>query len=73
MARMVLQSASPTTYAKRFIRNWGPSLGTWGVGIGATALFVLSVTPVVRNGLLIQVPVVGSYFEDKTPPSDKPF
>ncbi|KIN94481.1 hypothetical protein M404DRAFT_168141, partial [Pisolithus tinctorius Marx 270] len=54
-------------------RNWGPSLGTWGVGIGATALFVLSVTPVVRNGLLIQVPVVGSYFEDKTPPSDKPF
>lgn len=73
MAHIVFRPAPPTTYTKRFIRNWGPSLGAWGFGIATAALFVLSVTPVVRNGLLIHVPVIGGYFEDKTPPSDKPF
>jgi len=54
-------------------KRWAGSLGVWGVGIGTAALFLLSVTPKVKNGLLIKVPVLGSYYEDKTPDSDKPF
>ncbi|KAL4065389.1 ubiquinol-cytochrome-c reductase complex subunit-domain-containing protein [Scleroderma yunnanense] len=73
MARVVFQSTSPLGQPKMFLRNWGPSLGMWGVGAGTAALFVLSVTPVVRNGLLVRVPVIGDYFEDKTPASDKSF
>jgi len=45
----------------------------WGVGVGAAAVFLLSVTPVVKNGLLVKLPLIGNYYEDKTPASDKPF
>ncbi|KAH7889895.1 cytochrome b-c1 complex subunit 10, partial [Phlebopus sp. FC_14] len=58
---------------QQLAKRWGPSLGIWGIGAGTAALFFLSVTPVVRNGLLVRVPIIGSYYEDKTPPSDKPF
>jgi ubiquinol-cytochrome c reductase subunit 10 len=43
------------------------------VGAGTAALFLLSVTPVVKKGFLVNIPLLGSYYEDKTPASDKPF
>lgn len=45
----------------------------WGVGAGTAALFVLSVTPLVKREFLTKVPLLGEYYEDKTPASDKPF
>ncbi|KDQ60656.1 hypothetical protein JAAARDRAFT_31626 [Jaapia argillacea MUCL 33604] len=59
--------------ASALSQRWALSLGIWGVGAGAAALLFLSVTPVVRNGLLVKLPVLGDYYEDKTPASDKPF
>ncbi|KLO05905.1 hypothetical protein SCHPADRAFT_838753, partial [Schizopora paradoxa] len=53
--------------------KWVPAMGIWGVGAGTAALLLLSVTPLVKREFLIKVPVLGSYYEDKTPASDKPF
>ncbi|KAJ3483337.1 hypothetical protein NLI96_g6388 [Meripilus lineatus] len=56
-----------------FSRRWGTTLGVWGVGAGIAALFVLSVTPLVKREFLTKVPVLGNHYEDKIPASDKPF
>jgi len=55
------------------VGKWVPSLGIWGVGAGTAALLLLSVTPLVKREFLTKVPVLGNYYEDKTPASDKPF
>ncbi|KAF8503788.1 hypothetical protein F5888DRAFT_1665055 [Russula emetica] len=34
------------------------SLGLWGVGAGTALVFLLSVTPKVKNTLLLKIPVV---------------
>ncbi|KAH9997488.1 ubiquinol-cytochrome-c reductase complex subunit-domain-containing protein [Russula vinacea] len=60
---------SPHCTAKR----WSGSLGLWGVGAGTALVFLLSVTPKVKNTLLLKIPVLSDYYEDKTPASDKPF
>ncbi|KAF9239639.1 ubiquinol-cytochrome-c reductase complex subunit-domain-containing protein [Melanogaster broomeanus] len=73
MAHLAIQKPTPLTVIKAMGKRWAPSLSIWGVGIGTAALFLLSVTPVVKNGLLVKLPVIGNYYEDKTPPSDKPF
>ncbi|KAG1835673.1 ubiquinol-cytochrome-c reductase complex subunit-domain-containing protein [Suillus fuscotomentosus] len=73
MARVSFQPTPPTRFAGTLAKQWGPTLGIWGVGAGAAALFLLSVTPVVKKGLLVNVPLIGNYYEDKTPASDKPF
>ncbi|KAF5391723.1 hypothetical protein D9757_001783 [Collybiopsis confluens] len=57
----------------QILRNWSPSLATWGAGVGAGALLFLSVTPLVRREVLSKVPVLKGYFQDDTPASDKPF
>jgi len=54
-------------------KRWTGSLGVWGVGVGTALVFVLSVTPKVKNTLLLNIPMLSSYYEDKTPASDKPF
>ncbi|KIJ60669.1 hypothetical protein HYDPIDRAFT_32092 [Hydnomerulius pinastri MD-312] len=73
MARLSFQPTSPFGFVRTFGKRWGPTLSIWGVGAGTAALFLLSVTPVVREGFLVKVPLLGSYYEDKTPASDKPF
>ncbi|KAI0282209.1 cytochrome b-c1 complex subunit 10 [Russula aff. rugulosa BPL654] len=60
---MILQTA----------KRWSGSLGLWGVGAGTALVFLLSVTPKVKNTLLLKIPVLSGYYEDKTPASDKPF
>ncbi|KAL6309004.1 hypothetical protein BKA93DRAFT_821838 [Sparassis latifolia] len=54
-------------------RTWGTSAGWWGVGAGIYVLYLLSVTPLVKRDFLSKVPMVGSYYADKVPASDKPF
>ncbi|KZT69009.1 hypothetical protein DAEQUDRAFT_811687 [Daedalea quercina L-15889] len=56
-----------------FARRWGTSMGLWGTGAGIMALYLLSVTPLVKREFLSKVPVIGGYWADKTPASDKPF
>jgi len=57
----------------KMLRPWAASATFWGVGAGIAGLYLLSVTPLVKRELLTKVPVLGSYYEDKTPASDKPF
>ncbi|PAV23610.1 QCR10 subunit of the ubiqunol-cytochrome c oxidoreductase complex [Pyrrhoderma noxium] len=71
MSRVVYKPAPQ--FAISPIKRWTSSLGIWGVGLGTAALFLLSVTPIVKRTFLVKVPVLGSYYEDKTPASDKPF
>ncbi|KAI8998745.1 ubiquinol-cytochrome-c reductase complex subunit-domain-containing protein [Trametes punicea] len=73
MARVVYHPVPPQRNVQRFVRNWSTSMALWGVGTGVTALYLLSVTPLVKREFLSKVPVIGGYFEDKTPASDKPF
>ncbi|KAG6820563.1 hypothetical protein H0H93_015083 [Arthromyces matolae] len=73
MARLAFQARSPINAGLSATKLWAPSLGIWGFGAGTAALFVLSVTPLVKREFLVKVPVLGGYFEDKTPASDKPF
>ncbi|KAH9981531.1 cytochrome b-c1 complex subunit 10 [Lactifluus volemus] len=54
-------------------KRWSGSLAVWGAGAGTALIFLLSVTPKVKNTLLLKVPVLSRYYEDKTPASDKPF
>ncbi|KAL0947396.1 hypothetical protein HGRIS_013509 [Hohenbuehelia grisea] len=73
MSRVTFAHQSPVNAVTTASRRWVGSLGIWGVGAGAAALLVLSVTPLVKREVLVKVPVLGSYYEDKTPASDKPF
>ncbi|KAF8078103.1 cytochrome b-c1 complex subunit 10 [Lyophyllum atratum] len=73
MARLVYQPQPPAKATISAIKPWAPSLAMWGVGAGTAALLLLSVTPLVKRELLVKVPVLGRYYEDDTPASDKPF
>ncbi|EDR11327.1 uncharacterized protein LACBIDRAFT_316050 [Laccaria bicolor S238N-H82] len=73
MARLAYQPQSPLNATLTVSRRWATSLGVWGVGAGTAALLLLSVTPLVKREVLVKVPVLGSYYEDKTPACDKPF
>ncbi|KAG1759027.1 hypothetical protein EDD22DRAFT_907816 [Suillus occidentalis] len=61
MTRVSFQPTPPARFASTLARQWGPTLGIWGVGAGTAALFLLSVTPVVKKGLLLNIPLVRSY------------
>ncbi|KAH9961205.1 hypothetical protein BGW80DRAFT_1181758 [Lactifluus volemus] len=57
-------------------KRWSGSLAVWGAGAGTALIFVRSPRPLLhmKNTLLLKVPVVSqSFYEDKTPASDKPF
>ncbi|KZP23619.1 hypothetical protein FIBSPDRAFT_785737 [Athelia psychrophila] len=73
MSRLQFQRAASWQAPITSLRPWAPSLALWGVGAGTAALFILSVTPLVKRELLVKVPLIGSYYEDKIPDSDKPF
>ncbi|KAH8107022.1 cytochrome b-c1 complex subunit 10 [Cristinia sonorae] len=73
MSRVSFHTVPAHKAATDFGRRWGLSLGLWGAGAGVAALYLLSVTPLVKREVLVKVPVLGSYWEDKTPASDKPF
>lgn len=68
----------PPSLATRFLGlrpgfsgRWAQSSAIWGVGAGIYVLYLLSVTPLVKREFLVKVPVIGSYYEDKRPPSDR--
>ncbi|KDR81462.1 hypothetical protein GALMADRAFT_113790 [Galerina marginata CBS 339.88] len=73
MAHLIIHRQSPLGATVNATKRWASSLGFWGVGAGAAALLFLSVTPLVRREVLEKVPVLGPYYQDKTPASDKPF
>ncbi|KAJ7582615.1 hypothetical protein C8J56DRAFT_955266 [Mycena floridula] len=71
VARVTLRPTTLQQNTLALARQLSPSLAIWGVGAGSAALLLLSVTPLVKREVLSKVPVVGSYWEDKT--LDKPF
>jgi len=73
MMKLHYHRTSPYTAPLNVGRRWLPSLSIWGVGMGTAVVFFLSVTPIVKKGLLVKAPLLGSYYEDNTPVSDKPF
>ncbi|EPT05967.1 hypothetical protein FOMPIDRAFT_1044445 [Fomitopsis schrenkii] len=73
MSRYTLYAEPEHKRVFTFVRRWGTSMGLWGAGTGILALYMLSVTPLVKREFLSKVPVVGGYWADKTPASDKPF
>ncbi|KAJ7168234.1 hypothetical protein C8R43DRAFT_1121412 [Mycena crocata] len=73
MSRLFYSSTSPLNHTLNMTKRWSSALGFWGVGGGAAVFLFLSVTPLVRREVLLKVPVLQNYFEDKTPASDKPF
>ncbi|KAF8905977.1 cytochrome b-c1 complex subunit 10 [Gymnopilus junonius] len=73
MAQFTLHRQTPLRATLNVTKNWTGSLGIWGASAGAAVLLFLSVTPLVKREVLQKVPVLGSYYEDKTPASDKPF
>ncbi|KAF8163154.1 cytochrome b-c1 complex subunit 10 [Crassisporium funariophilum] len=73
MARLIYHTQSPINATLTASKRWVTSLGLWGAGAGTAALLLLSVTPLVKREVLVKVPLLGSYYEDKTPASDKPF
>ncbi|KAG5645913.1 hypothetical protein DXG03_005060 [Asterophora parasitica] len=73
MARLAYHPQTAAAAGLNASKRWATSLGIWGVGAGTAALLLLSVTPLVKREVLVKVPVLGGYYEDKTPASDKPF
>ncbi|KII88689.1 hypothetical protein PLICRDRAFT_162015 [Plicaturopsis crispa FD-325 SS-3] len=73
MSRVLYRPTPLYTAPLRVGKPWAASLAVWGVGGATAALFLLSVTPLVKREFLSKVPVLGSYYQDKTPDSDKPF
>ncbi|KAF5358018.1 hypothetical protein D9756_001701 [Leucocoprinus leucothites] len=73
MAHPTFKAQPPLNATLTASKRWFTSLGIWGVTAGAGALLLLSVTPLVRREVLAKTPVLGNYYEDKTPVSDKPF
>ncbi|WWD19733.1 hypothetical protein CI109_104197 [Kwoniella shandongensis] len=55
------------------LSGWTPTLAVWGVTAGAAVSLFLSDVPLFRKDVLIKVPVLGNYYKDTTPDSDKPF
>ncbi|KAF8604616.1 hypothetical protein BDV93DRAFT_555474 [Ceratobasidium sp. AG-I] len=55
------------------VKPWVRAVGVWGAGAGAAVSLLMSVTPIFKKDVLLKVPVLSNYFEDKTPASDKPF
>ncbi|RDX56898.1 hypothetical protein K466DRAFT_662140 [Polyporus arcularius HHB13444] len=72
-SRVQFHPVPPQKPVIKALRAWTPSLGLWGAGAGVAALYLLSVTPLVKRGFLTKLPVIGGYWEDKTPACDKPF
>ncbi|KDQ16341.1 hypothetical protein BOTBODRAFT_31031 [Botryobasidium botryosum FD-172 SS1] len=60
-------------YTLAGVRRFVPTLGVWGLGAGAAVTLLLSSTPLFKKDVLLKVPLLSNYFEDKTPASDKPF
>ncbi|KAG8930634.1 hypothetical protein FRC03_001853 [Tulasnella sp. 419] len=54
-------------------KGWVPSLALWGAGAGTAVALLMSATPLFKNDVLVKIPVIGSYYEDKTLASDRPF
>ncbi|KAG8903675.1 hypothetical protein FRB99_002866 [Tulasnella sp. 403] len=61
------------TFTATGVKRWVPSMGLWGAGAGVAVAMLMSATPLFRNDVLVKIPVVGTYWEDHTPASDKPF
>ncbi|KAG7086610.1 hypothetical protein E1B28_002554 [Marasmius oreades] len=73
MSRLIFHRQTPLQANVTLAKRWVPTLSLWGVGMGTAALLFLSVTPLVKREVLVKVPLLKHYFEDKTPDCDKPF
>ncbi|KAF7353622.1 hypothetical protein MVEN_01046800 [Mycena venus] len=71
--RLAYSSPSQWTHQLNVTKRLASGMGAWAFGIGSGVFLLLSVTPLVRREVLVKVPLLKSYYEDKTPASDKPF
>ncbi|KAK1927776.1 cytochrome b-c1 complex subunit 10 [Papiliotrema laurentii] len=55
------------------VLSFRPALAVWGIGAGAAVALFASDIPLFQKDVLQKIPVINSYFTDKTPDSDKPF
>ncbi|KAJ7261332.1 hypothetical protein B0H12DRAFT_1231536 [Mycena haematopus] len=75
MPNTSLRYSSPSFVAHQLdvTKRLASGLGIWAFGAGSAVFLLLSVTPLVRREVLLKVPLLKNYYEDKTPASDKPF
>ncbi|KAF8184887.1 hypothetical protein K438DRAFT_1837047 [Mycena galopus ATCC 62051] len=75
MANTRLRYSSQNFVAQQLnvTRRIASGFGIWAFGAGSAVFLLLSVTPLVRREVLLKVPLLKNYYEDKTPASDKPF
>ncbi|KAG8987751.1 hypothetical protein FRB94_002370 [Tulasnella sp. JGI-2019a] len=75
MARVIIPQfrSQISPVSMHTVKRWVPSLGMWGVGAGTAVALLMSATPLFKNDVLVKIPVIGTYYEDHVPASDKPF
>ncbi|TRM62705.1 hypothetical protein BD626DRAFT_569843 [Schizophyllum amplum] len=70
---LIIKPQSQLQAMLSFSRHFTGTGAAWGVGLASMATLLLSTTPLMQQGVLQKVPVIGNYFEDKVPACDKPF
>lgn len=55
------------------LTNRTPTLALWGAGAGVAVAFFADSIPIYRAGVLKNLPVIGSYYDDSVDPEDTPF
>ncbi|KAM5454997.1 hypothetical protein McanCB49686_003913 [Microsporum canis] len=50
-----------------------PMAATFGAATGIFAVFFLGDTPRIREDILMNIPLIGSYWERSIAPEDNPF
>ncbi|KAL1746069.1 hypothetical protein HDZ31DRAFT_62523 [Schizophyllum fasciatum] len=70
---LVIKPQSQLQSLLSFSRHFTFTGAAWGFGAFSAATLLLSTTPLLQQRVLVKVPLLGNYFEDKVPASDKPF
>ncbi|KAJ7684662.1 hypothetical protein DFH06DRAFT_14408 [Mycena polygramma] len=73
LRRIAYSSPTPLQHQLKVTKRLASTMGIWSLGAGSAVFLLLSVTPLVRREVLLKVPLLKDYYEDKTPACDKPF
>ncbi|KAI4525790.1 hypothetical protein EV122DRAFT_258005 [Schizophyllum commune] len=70
---LIIKPQSPLQSILSYSRHFTFTGAAWGFGFVSAATLLLSTTPLLQQRVLSKAPLLGNYFTDKTPASDKPF